>query len=149
MISHQLCLLGPADTILMDETFIEFWLKKDKNNPANRGLSYKFTTWGKLVRVLGPVLQFIHKLKKRVKERKEAQQSGIPKKNPIKLTRNLRVDKSDKNKPYLNQFVLPAELITEAELLLMRVCQYITFKEEILSLSTNGRVSRSSSLRTL
>ena len=150
MISHQLCLLGPADTILTDETFKDFWLKKDKINPANRGLAYKFTTWGKLVRVTGRVLQFIHKLKKKVKERKEAQQTGvIPKKKPIKLTRNLKVDESDKNKPYLNQFVLPAELITEAEQLLMRVCQYLTFKEEILSLSTNGQVSRSSSLRTL
>ena len=60
MISHQLCLEGPPDTMVMDADFKAFWLKDDKDQPKNRGLALRFPSWGKLRGVGGRILQFVH-----------------------------------------------------------------------------------------
>ena len=60
MISHQLCLEGPPDTMVMDADFKAFWLKEDKDQLKNRGLALRFPSWGKLRGVGGRILQFVH-----------------------------------------------------------------------------------------
>ena len=111
---HALQLLGPNDHTKVNQDFRDWWLKKNSDNPQNRGFLYRYPTWGKYVRVMGRCLQFIKKLKQRVADKKS--------KKPSQVAFKLKMDPSDQ--VLLGQFVLTQDQIRESELLLMRVAQF-------------------------
>jgi len=65
---------------------------------------------------------------------------------PTELTLNLKNDDIDKNKTSLNQFPLQAQLVIEAQLMLIRVSQYDSHKDEIQKLHAKQKIPRSSKL---
>ena len=138
MISHQLCLEGPPDTMVIYADFKAFWLKEDKDQPNNRGLALRFPSWGKLRGVGGRILQFVL-----------AARNGWSKKatkKPTRLSLSLNIKNINNNKDFLNGFPLPVNLAREFEMLMFRVCQYDTNKDDILTLSTGKKVSKGSTL---
>ena len=137
LVSHHLCLKGPPNQVATDADFHEFWLKEHKQ-PEERGLVNRYSSWQLLRGVTGRLLQFIKAAREGWSKRTSSK--------PTKLTLNLKIDDIDKNKTLLNQSPLPAQLVMEAELMLIRVSQYDSHKDEIQDLHAKQKIPRSSKL---
>ena len=135
---HSLQLLGPNDHLLANQNFRDFWLKKDPDNPQNRGFLNKYSTWGKCVRVLSRCLQFIKKLKQKVANKS---------KKPSRVAFKLNMDPRDQ--VILGQFVLSQDQIREAEMFIVRVAQFDYYQEEIQALIQHGKVDKTSKIYRL
>ena len=133
---HALQLLGPNDHTKVDQVFRDWWLKKDPDNPQNRGFLYRYSTWSKCVRFLARCLQFIKILKQRIADKTS--------KKPTQVAFKLKMGPEDQ--VLLGQFVLTQDQIRESELFLVRLAQFDHYQEEILALLCNGKVEKQSKI---
>jgi hypothetical protein len=109
-----------------DEEFTQFHLETNSKEPRKNGFIKKFSSWNKLVRITGRILQFAKACKKGY--------SNKIKTKPKKNTRNMRIEDEEENKKILNDHLLSAQELGEAELLLFRIAQRLSLKEEIIEL---------------
>lgn len=122
----------------------------DATPPATR-----FSSWMRLVRTTGRVLQFIELIKrrkeivcyKRNRRNKEADPAWkrTPTKTPVRPTRPTN-PKTNPNRQYIH---MDAELLRRAEELLMRQSQQDSFGEEIVALQKQKIPSAQSRLKNL
>ena len=112
---HSLQLLGPNDHLLVNQNFRDWWLKKDPDNPQNRGFLFRFPEWGACVKVLSRCLQFLKQLKQKVANKL---------KKPLRVAFKLNMDSRDQ--VLLGQFVLNQDQICESEMFELTIkCYFI------------------------
>ena len=136
--NHQMKLLDPVETEMFNQQFKEFYLKIVPENPRQGGLAQRFQSWSKLVRVLARIIQFITAAK-------NGWSTKISKKPCRKDLPSLKKRMTEDQDFYKN-FVIKSDQLTEAELLLFRVSQYLAFPDEIATLKKNEKIDRSSAL---
>ena len=130
-----------------DKEFTQFHLETNSKEPRKSGLLKRFSSWNKLARVIGRMLQFVKNSKKGY--------SNMIMTKPKKNSGNMRIEDEEGNKKILNKstYLLSAQELGEAELLLFRIAQRLSLKEELVELQkASGKQvveKRNSKLRNL
>lgn len=121
------------------EEFIKFHMEVDPEDPRKNGLLKRYSSWNKLVRVVGRMQQFVKNCRKGW--------SGKIGTKPRNLTKKMNIDEEERNKKILNDHLLTSQELGEAEKLLFRVAQSLSMEEDIIALQNPDQATGKKSNR--
>ena len=134
--NHQLMLMDPVDLSTINNEFRQFWTHQNPADQQKSGLLYKFSSWSKLLRILARVLQFVKAAKKGWAQKSEEK--------PAECLLKLNIDEIEDNRAKLNKHKISGDLLEETQIFLFRIAQYTDLAEEVVTLRSEQKLSRSS-----